>query len=82
MLKDLFKLVSKIKENGELDEADIKEFQENFDKDKFQKFIETELPEFQKAEEEARKKMEQKESETKDESQEDEPEDEPQDSED
>lgn len=82
MLEDLFKLVSKIKENGELDEADIKEFQKNFDKDKFQKFIETELPEFQKAEEEARKKMEQKESETKDESQEDEPEDEPQDSED
>ena len=82
MLEDLFKLVSKIKENGELDEADIKEFQENFDKDKFQKFIETELPEFQKAEEEARKKMEQEKSETKDESKEDEPKDEPQDSED
>lgn len=58
------KLVGKIKAEGNLEESDIQEFQKNFDKEKFQEFIENELPKFteelekQKAEEEAKNNTE------------------------
>lgn len=64
MIEELMKLVGKIKENGNLEEADIQEFQKNFDKEKFQNFMTNELPklteelEKQKAEEEAKNNTE------------------------
>ena len=45
MVEQLVNLVSKIKKNGNLTEEEIKEFQEKFGKEEFQKFIDTELPE-------------------------------------